>query len=174
MKYLFSVVVLFLFFVQMSFGQKFHDAVVENLHGTVKMVSYINNGGNETITFSEDGRMFKKNWTNFSHDKNGYLIKCETILFGRKGITTYTYNQYGQIVEEVLKIGNGTCTVLYEYNIDGTVKKEIQKLRNDIINLTMEISYSYVDFDKHGNWVFRRVRIGEMSNIEEWRTIVYW
>lgn len=169
--------VLILLFLSLTFqvinAEKYNDAVVENLHGQVKMVSYIRNGGNETITFSSDGQMFKKNLMKSFHDKNGYLVKCETILFGRKGITTYTYNQYGQIVEEVLKIGSGICSVSYEYNADGTVKQEIQRLKNDSINLTMEVSYCYVNFDEQGNWIVRKAHIGETS-IDEWRTIIYW
>lgn len=164
--------IIMLWYANCSFAQSFHDMLLENVKGSVKSITYKRSEGSEYVTFAKDGKIGKKDIFSPVYNKDGYLIKCKSLLLGHIGETTFIYKNNNVEICRT-EIGGGLFTIHYIYNTDGTVYQEVQSLEKGNIKQTAIYTFKYHKFDSHGNWNTRTVYCGENSFFDH-RVMTYW
>lgn len=167
--------ILMLLMMTVSMGiqaQQFHDYLLENVKGKVKYIVYSRNSRSEVVNFSQDGKMQRSDIINPIYNKNGYMTRCQNLLYGTYCDKTYEYKN-GKLFKESIKTGDGTAVTEYIYNADGTVRDEVHTITKNGLSKSFTLTAQYMDFDEQGNWT-RRIITCNNKTFAETRAILYW
>ena len=118
-------------------------------------------------------------FSKWERDEEGHIAS----VTGIEGMSEYTWND-GRVVSAA---GFEEGTVWkndYEYDSEGRLVKLLEYIggfedEEDELPLWSTTEYNYLEFDSHGNWIRRAVKVilADMENIEEYeetRTIEYY
>ena len=118
-------------------------------------------------------------YAKWERDEEGYIAS----ITGMEGMSEYTWND-GRVVSAA---GFEEGTVWkndFEYDAEGRLVKLIEYIggfedEEDELPLWSTTEYSYLEFDSHGNWIRRAVKVtlADMENTEDYeetRTIEYY
>ena len=149
MKKFFMMMALLIVPFAMQAQTKFHDVEANDATGPVKSIRQTAMMGQEqTITFTEDGKMQQEGMSDAKYDADGYLQSAKIKM-----------NMMGQDME---------MTIKFKWE-NGKVKSQIQNMMGQ----DMEIPYTDYKYDDRGNWISRKVSaMGQ--EMEQTRTIEYY
>lgn len=129
-------------------AQKYHDAIVEDAHGPVKMIK----SDGEIFSYDSDGRLTtvdNEDAPDTQYDNNGYpLERCSNVC------TQYEYNENGQLTSESYETLLGVMVIDYSYNSRGD---RVKKATTYSFSLMSVDTYRILRYDDNGNWIEREV-----------------
>lgn len=129
-------------------AQKYHDAIVEDSHGPVKMIK----SDGKIFSYDSDGRLTTvdhEDAPDTKYDNNGYpLERCSNVC------TQYEYNENGQLTSESYETLLGVMVIDYSYNSRGD---RVKKATTYSFSLMSVDTYRILRYDDRGNWIEREV-----------------
>lgn len=129
-------------------AQKYHDAIVEDSHGPVKMIK----SDGKIFSYDSDGRLTTvdhEDAPDTQYDNNGYpLERCSNVC------TQYEYNENGQLTSESYETLLGVMVIDYSYNSRGD---RVKKATTYSFSLMSVDTYRILRYDDRGNWIEREV-----------------
>lgn len=129
-------------------AQKYHDAIVEDSHGPVKMIK----SDGKIFSYDSDGRLTtvdNEDAPDTQYDNNGYpLERCSNVC------TQYEYNENGQLTSESYETLLGVMVIDYSYNSRGD---RVKKATTYSFSLMSVDTYRILRYDDRGNWIEREV-----------------
>ena len=129
-------------------AQKYHDAIVEDSHGPVKMIK----SDGKIFSYDSDGRLTtvdNEDAPDTQYDNNGYpLERCSNVC------TQYEYNENGQLTSESYETLLGVMVIDYSYNSRGD---RVKKATTYSFSLMSVDTYRILRYDDNGNWIEREV-----------------
>lgn len=129
-------------------AQKYHDAIVEDSHGPVKMIK----SDGKIFSYDSDGRLTTvdhEDAPDTKYDNNGYpLERCSNVC------TQYEYNENGQLTSESYETLLGVMVIDYSYNSRGD---RVKKTTTYSFSLMSVDTYRILRYDDKGNWIEREV-----------------
>lgn len=129
-------------------AQKYHDAIVEDAHGPVKMIK----SDGKIFSYDSDGRLTTvdhEDAPDTKYDNNGYpLERCSNVC------TQYEYNENGQLTSESYETLLGVMVIDYSYNSRGD---RVKKTTTYSFSLMSVDTYRILRYDDKGNWIEREV-----------------
>ena len=129
-------------------AQKYHDAIVEDACGPVKMIK----SDGEIFTYDSDGRLTAvdhEDVPDAKYDSNGYPVeRCSNVC------TQYEYNADGQLTSESYETLLGVMVIDYSYNSKGD---RVKKMTTYGFSLMSVDTYRILRYDDRGNWIEREV-----------------
>ena len=129
-------------------AQKYHDAIVEDSHGPVKMIK----SDGKIFSYDSDGRLTTvdhEDAPDTKYDNNGYpLERCSNVC------TQYEYNENGQLTSESYETLLGVMVIDYSYNSRGD---RVKKATTYSFSLMSVDTYRILRYDDKGNWIEREV-----------------
>ena len=129
-------------------AQKYHDAIVEDSHGPVKMIK----SDGKIFSYDSDGRLTTvdhEDAPDTQYDNNGYpLERCSNVC------TQYEYNENGQLTSESYETLLGVMVIDYSYNSRGD---RVKKATTYSFSLMSVDTYRILRYDDNGNWIEREV-----------------
>ena len=129
-------------------AQKYHDAIVEDSHGPVKMIK----SDGKIFSYDSDGRLTTvdhEDAPDTKYDNNGYpLERCSNVC------TQYEYNENGQLTSESYETLLGVMVIDYSYNSRGD---RVKKTTTYSFSLMSVDTYRILRYDNKGNWIEREV-----------------
>ena len=151
----------------------YKDALIRELKGNVKSVTYYTKGGLNyddeyhegiTVEYNNNGSTAKDPYLDkVIRDKQNRIteISCsaETLLGVKTYRHIYEYDNKGNIKTEITYIDSERKKQTdYFYDSKGNVIKEIEKdiSESDYKMLDQIVEYEYVSFDDRGNWTERK------------------
>ncbi len=162
-------------------AQKYHDALLNEIKGPVKLFG---NQHNLLYEYDTDGALTAFYYGNREEE---YGFKCErnaqgyvTALHLFKDLActefdytiTYTYNSNWQIVSESYTTDSEARTDYYTYNENGYRSQQKVYINGELIGT---INFDYDKFDEMGNWTTRYVDYGSEDDLEQdIHLIEYW
>lgn len=154
-------------------AQKYHDAIVEDSHGPVKMIK----SDGKIFSYDSDGRLTTvdhEDAPDTQYDNNGYpLERCSNVC------TQYEYNENGQLTSESYETLLGVMVIDYSYNSRGD---RVKKATTYSFSLMSVDTYRILRYDDRGNWIEREVlhrstddngKLGNGTVTKETREILY-
>ena len=154
-------------------AQKYHDAIVEDSHGPVKMIK----SDGKIFSYDSDGRLTTvdhEDAPDTKYDNNGYpLGRCSNVC------TQYEYNENGQLTSESYETLLGVMVIDYSYNSRGD---RVKKATTYSFSLMSVDTYRILRYDDRGNWIEREVlhrstddngKLGNGTVTKETREILY-
>ena len=127
-------------------AQKYHDAIVEDACGPVKMIK----SDGEIFTYDSDGRLTAvdhEDVPDAKYDSNGYPVeRCSNVC------TQYEYNADGQLTSESYETLLGVMVIDYSYNSKGD---RVKKMTTYGFSLMSVDTYRILRYDDRGNWIER-------------------
>lgn len=154
-------------------AQKYHDAIVEDACGPVKMIK----SDGEIFTYDSDGRLTAvdhEDVPDAKYDSNGYPVeRCSNVC------TQYEYNADGQLTSESYETLLGVMVIDYSYNSKGD---RVKKMTTYSFSLMSVDTYRILRYDDRGNWIEREVlhrstddngKLGNSKVTKETREIIY-
>ena len=154
-------------------AQKYHDAIVEDSHGPVKMIK----SDGKIFSYDSDGRLTtvdNEDAPDTQYDNNGYpLERCSNVC------TQYEYNENGQLTSESYETLLGVMVIDYSYNSRGD---RVKKATTYSFSLMSVDTYRILRYDDRGNWIEREVlhrstddngKLGNGTVTKETREILY-
>lgn len=154
-------------------AQKYHDAIVEDSHGPVKMIK----SDGKIFSYDSDGRLTTvdhEDAPDTKYDNNGYpLERCSNVC------TQYEYNENGQLTSESYETLLGVMVIDYSYNSRGD---RVKKATTYSFSLMSVDTYRILRYDDRGNWIEREVlhrstddngKLGNGTVTKETREILY-
>lgn len=154
-------------------AQKYHDAIVEDSHGPVKMIK----SDGKIFSYDSDGRLTTvdhEDAPDTKYDNNGYpLERCSNVC------TQYEYNENGQLTSESYETLLGVMVIDYSYNSRGD---RVKKATTYSFSLMSVDTYRILRYDDRGNWIEREVlhrstddngNLGNSKVTKETREILY-
>ena len=125
-------------------AQKYHDAIVEDSHGPVKMIK----SDGKIFSYDSDGRLTTvdhEDAPDTKYDNNGYpLERCSNVC------TQYEYNENGQLTSESYETLLGVMVIDYSYNSRGD---RVKKATTYSFSLMSVDTYRILRYDDRGNWI---------------------
>ena len=154
-------------------AQKYHDAIVEDACGPVKMIK----SDGKIFSYDSDGRLTtvdNEDAPDTQYDNNGYpLERCSNVC------TQYEYNENGQLTSESYETLLGVMVIDYSYNSRGD---RVKKATTYSFSLMSVDTYRILRYDDRGNWIEREVlhrstddngKLGNGTVTKETREILY-
>lgn len=154
-------------------AQKYHDAIVEDACGPVKMIK----SDGKIFSYDSDGRLTAIDHEDVSdtkYDSNGYPVeRCSDVC------TQYEYNENGQLTSESYETLLGVMVINYSYNSKG---ERVKKMTTYSFSMMSVDTYRILRYDDKGNWIEREVlhrstdnngKLGNSSVTKETREILY-
>ena len=147
---------------------KFHDVEANEAKGNVKSISMDMMGMNQTINFSEDGKMSSAEITNAVYDENGYILSANISIQGMSAPVKYEWEN-GRVKSRTVTVNGNVIKTIRNYDENGVVTSEGMDMGGNV----MEIPYSDYKYDDKGNWISRKTSMmgQEMTTS---RTITYY
>ena len=135
-------------------AQKFHDVEANDAKGAVKTLAINLMGTEQSIGFSEDGKMESKGTTDIIYDDNGYIKSAKVDIRGQKIDVAYVWEN-GRVKSQSMTMMGQPMTITHQYNDKGeNIADTI-----DVAGQVMETAYSDFAYDDHGNWISRKTQI---------------
>lgn len=164
-----------------------HDRKTYNLRGNVKksIIEGMYHYHSDSLEFDKNGKLMVSNGLEVKRNSEGYIISILDIdKEGEdgphiEGGKTYIYDNEGRVkMYGVFGMDSGSGEFPYVYQGFDTKESYIFAEPDYYTGERMfqfatdGISYDYLKFDSHGNWILRNVRIEEFEgepNIREYR-----
>ena len=115
----------------------------------------------------------------WERDEEGHIVS----ITGMDGMSEYTWNE-GRVISAAGFEEGTVWKSDYEYDTEGRLVKLIEYIggfedEEDELPLWSTTEYSYLEFDSHGNWIRRAVKVtlADMENTEDYeetRAIEYY
>ena len=153
-------------------AQQYHDNLLQNVKGKVKYIVYARGSKSEVVNFTQDGKILKNDISHPTYNKDGYMTKCQFLLYGNYCDMTYEYKD-GKLTKERLQTKSGCSITEYSYHDDGTASQEVHTIIKNGLSSSYTFAFQYVYFDEHGNWTKCIVSCNGKSFAES-RAILYW
>ena len=152
---------------------KFHDVEANDATGPVKSIRQTAMMGQEqTITFTEDGKMQQEGMSEAKYDADGYLqsAKLKMDMMGQEMEITIKFKwENGKIKSQTQNMMGQEIVQKVTYNEKGAPAK----MSMNMMGQDMEIPYTDYKQDDHGNWISRKVSaMGQ--EMEQTRKIEYY
>ncbi len=168
MKKFFWMFVLLAVPFAMQAQTKYHDVEFNDATGPVKCIKTSVMGMDQTINFTQDGKMQSDILSDVVYDADGYVQSLAQEMRGQKMNLRFKWEN-GKVVSQFMNMMGQDVEVKRTYNSDGTPAAEIM----DMGGQKMEIPYSDYKLDARGNWVSRKTSM--MGNeMVQTRTIEYY
>jgi len=151
MKKIFMLMMMLAVAVGIEAQTKFHDVEANDAKGAVKKMISNMMGQEQTINFSQDGKMEQSNTTDIAYDADGYIKSAKVEVQGQQMEVKYTWEN-GRVKSQSMEMMGQPMTVTHKYNEKGeNTADEI-----NVAGQTMETAYSDYKFDEKGNWISRK------------------
>ena len=149
-------------------AQKFHDVEANEAKGNVKSISMDMMGMNQTINFSEDGKVSSSEITDAVYDENGYILSAKINIQGMSAPVKYEWEN-GRIKTRTVTVNGNVIKTIRNFDENGVLTSESMDMGGNV----MEIPYSDYKYDDKGNWISRKTSMmgQEMTTS---RTITYY
>lgn len=147
---------------------KFHDVELNEATGPVKSMDVSVMGNQQTIKFSQDGKMEREGMTGAEYDADGYLQSAKMEFQGMEIKVSYKWEN-GKVVSQTMDMGGQAMTVKRTYNDKGAPAAESM----DMGGQEMSTPYSDYKYDDHGNWISRKTSMMGQEMVQT-RTITYY
>lgn len=145
---------------------KFHDALANEAKGNVKSITVSMMGRENTVNFSEDGKM--TNLTDAKYDENGYLLSAKMDMMGQSTAVKFEWEN-GRVKSQSMEMMGNQVKTVYTYDENGVITKSTIDMGGQM----MEMPYSDIKLDDQGNWISRKASMmGQEMTFT--RTIVYY
>ena len=173
MKKFFMMMALLIVPFAMQAQTKFHDVEANDATGPVKSIRQTAMMGQEqTITFTEDGKMQQEGMSDAKYDADGYLqsAKIKMNMMGRDMEMTIKFKwENGKVKSQIQNMMGQDIEQKITYNEKGAPAK----VSMNMMGQDMEIPYTDYKYDDRGNWISRKVSaMGQ--EMEQTRTIEYY
>ena len=147
---------------------KYHDVELNEAKGPVKKIVVNVMGMDQTINFSEDGKMQRDGLSEAVYDENGYLQSCKMTIRDQDVPVTYKWED-GKLSSQKMDIMGQQMSFKRTYNDNGAPEAEVIDMGGN------EMSTPYTDYkyDDHGNWISRSVSMMGQT-MTQTRTIEYY
>lgn len=169
MKKVFMMIALLAMPFAIQAQTKFHDVEVNEAQGPVKSITITMMGMTRTINFSKDGKMEASGSSDAVYDADGYLQSAKiTNDHGQTTEIKYIWED-GLLKGQVINMMGNDMKMTHIYDDKHVITGE----KMDMGGQVMEMPYSDIKFDDHGNWISRKSSMmgQEMVNT---RTIEYY
>ncbi len=133
---------------------KYHDVEANDAKGAVKTMTSNTVGQEQTINFSQDGKMEQKSTTDIVYDADGYIKSAKVEVRGQQMEVKYTWEN-GRVKSQSMEMMGQPMTVTHKYNEKGeNTADEI-----NVAGQSMETAYTDYKYDAKGNWISRKTSI---------------
>ncbi len=147
---------------------KFHDVEANEATGPVKSMVVNVMGQQQTINFTQDGKMQREGMTDAKYDENGYLQSAKMEAQGMQMGFSYKWEN-GKVVGQTMEIMGQSITTKRTYNEKGAPATETINMGGQ----EMTSAYQDYQYDSHGNWISRKPSMMGQE-MEQKRTIEYY
>jgi hypothetical protein len=147
---------------------KFHDVEANDATGPVKKMIVNVMGRDQTINFTQDGKMQREGMTDAVYDAEGYLQSAKMSMMGNETTIKYKWEN-GKIVSQSMNMMGRDMVSKRTYNEKGAPAAE----SIDMGGQEMNMPYTDYKYDDHGNWISRKVSMMGQE-MEQTRTIEYY
>lgn len=154
-------------------AQQYHDAENEDLYGNVKRCVYIGNA-TKILSFSNDGKIDGRDVSNAVYNEEGYMLSCTRTEDYITGSVAFYYNEYNKLEKQILTNEGGRHISTRKYDNTGLLIQEVFTVESGGMSVSMEVEYSYNEFDNHNNWLYRTTYINGKPKFYDRRKIEYW
>ena len=149
-------------------AQKFHDVEANDAKGAVKKMITNAMGQEQTINFSQDGKMEQEGVADRVYDDNGYIKAAKVDVRGQQMEVKYTWEN-GRVKSQSMEMMGQPMTVTHKYNDKGENTADVI----DVAGQTIESAYSDYKYDEKGNWISRKTSIMGQE-VEQTRSFEYY
>ena len=168
MKKVFMTIALLTMTLGMQAQTKFHDVEINEATGPVKSMTINMMGMTRTITFSEDGKMQSSDISDAVYDADGYLQSATISMQGQSTKMKYLWEN-GHPTGQVFEMMGQEMKITHIFDDKGVITGE----KMDMGGQVMEMPYSDIKLDDHGNWISRKASMMGQE-MESTRTIEYY
>ena len=134
----------------MQAQSKFHDVEANDAKGPVKSITTSTMGMTRTTTFDQNGKMTSGDVSDAVYDAEGYLQSAKVSMQGQSTAVKYTWEN-GLVKSQTMNMMGQEVKTIHVYDANGVVTSETL----DMGGQKMEMSYSNIKLDHHGNWISR-------------------
>ena len=154
MKKIFMMMMMLAVAVGIEAQTKYHDVEANDAKGAVKTMTSNTVGQEQTINFSQDGKMEQKSTTDIVYDADGYIKSAKVEVRGQQMEVKYTWEN-GRVKSQSMEMMGQPMTVTHKYNEKGeNTADEI-----NVAGQSMETAYTDYKYDAKGNWISRKTSI---------------
>lgn len=168
MKKFFMMVAMLAVSYAMQAQTKFHDIEFNEASGPVKCIKSSVMGQQQTINFTQDGKMQSDNMSDIVYDANGYIQSASMEMRGQKMPLKYKWEN-GKVVSQTMSMMGQEMEIKFTYNDKGA--RATQDM--DMGGQAMSTPYTDYKYDDHGNWISRKMSMMGQE-MEQTRTIEYY
>lgn len=154
MKKLMMMVAMLAVCCAMQAQSKFHDVEANEAKGPVKSISMSTMGMTRTTNFDENGKMVSGDISDAVYDDNGYPQSAKISVQGQSMPVKYTWEN-GVLKTQTMSMMGQEIKTTHTYNADGVVTSDTVDMGGQV----MEMAYSNIKLDAHGNWISRTASI---------------
>ena len=147
---------------------KFHDVEANDATGPVKKMIVNVMGRDQTINFTQDGKMQREGMTDAVYDAEGYLQSAKMSMMGNETTIKYKWEN-GKIVSQSMNMMGRDMVSKRTYNEKGAPAAE----SIDMGGQEMSMPYTDYKYDDHGNWISRKMSMMGRE-MEQTRKIEYY
>ena len=147
---------------------KFHDIELNEATGPVKSISTSIMGQSQVTTFTQDGKMQREGMTDPVYDAEGYLQSAKMDMRGQQMPMSFKWEN-GKVKSQTMSMMGNEFTITFKYNDKGVVASQSMNMGGQ----EMEIPYTDIKYDRHGNWISRKSSMMGQE-MEQTRTIEYY
>ena len=131
-------------------AQKFHDVEANDAKGPVKSITTSTMGMNRTVNFDENGKIISGDVSDAVYDENGYPQSAKMSVQGQTMPVKYTWEN-GLLKTQIMSMMGQEIKTTHNYNADGVIISDTVDMGGQV----MEMPYSNIKLDAHGNWISR-------------------
>jgi ABC-type uncharacterized transport system YnjBCD substrate-binding protein len=154
MRKIFMMMMMLAVAVGIEAQTKYHDVEANDAKGAVKTMTSNTVGQEQTINFSQDGKMEQKSTTDIVYDADGYIKSAKVEVRGQQMEVKYTWEN-GRVKSQSMEMMGQPMTVTHKYNEKGeNTADEI-----NVAGQSMETAYTDYKYDAKGNWISRKTSI---------------
>lgn len=154
MKKIFMMMMMLAVAVGIEAQTKYHDLAANDAKGAVKKMTTNTMGQEQTITFSQEGKMEQNGTTDIVYDADGYIKSAKVEVRGQQMEVKYTWEN-GRVKSQSMEMMGQPMTVTHKYNEKGeNTSDEI-----NVAGQSMETAYTDYKYDEKGNWTSRKTSI---------------
>ena len=135
-------------------AQKYHDVEANDAKGAVKKMTFALMGMDQSINFSEEGKMERQGATDIIYDDNGYIKSAKVDVRGQQMDITYVWEN-GRVKCQSMTMMGQPMTVTHKYNENGENTADSINMGGQVME-TPDTDYKY---DDHGNWISRKSQV---------------
>lgn len=147
---------------------KFHDIEFNEASGPVKCIKSSVMGQQQTINFTQDGKMQSDAMSDIVYDADGYIQSASMNIQGQSLPMKYKWEN-GKVVSQTMSMMGQEMEIKFTYNDKGARATQVMDMGGQV----MDTPFTDYKYDDRGNWISRKMSMMGQE-MEQTRTIEYY